>query len=169
MSFESPMVRVVEAAVVAWMKSPRLAVARMLNSRLRTRVSDGIPLEYFTLMNGVGLPWSGQVILVSSSSALAPFSPTPDCSLHVVHGLARNFEVLRVRGRRSARPVLCPVSRGALFVRGWGMSLSLGGRGDTYAARPAVAVVGCDGVSDAITLVVGRRLWCEEAKVRRVS
>ena len=41
---------------------------------------------------------------------------------------------------------------------GKGMSLVTWGgeRGDTYAARTAVAVVGCDGVSDAITLVVRR-------------
>jgi hypothetical protein len=88
---------------------------------------------------------------------------------HVVRGLARMLKVLRVRGRWPAGPVLCPVSRGALFVRGWGGAchLSLGGRGDTYAARTAVVVVGYDGVSVAITLVVGR-WWCkEEAKVRR--
>lgn len=47
------------------------------------------------------------------------------------------------------------------------MLLGERGEGNTYAARSAVAVVGCDGVSDAITLVVGR-WWCkEEAKVRR--
>ena len=111
---------------------------------------------------GRSLPWLRRVRLRLSLQH-------PTVLFHVVRGLARMLKVLRVRGRGSASPVLCPVFRGALFVCGWGMSLVTGGegRGDTYAARTAVAVVGCYGVSDAITLVVGR-WWCkEEAKARR--
>jgi hypothetical protein len=69
-----------------------------------------------------------------------------------VHSIAKSLEGLRVRDPRLARPESCPVSRGAPFVREKDMSLDTWGRGVTYAARPAVAVVGCNGVSDAITV-----------------
>jgi len=128
---------------------------------LRVRMSDGIPLESFTLMHGVGLKSSGQAIPASaSSSALAPFSPTPDCSLSCC-----SWSCEGLRGPPSPWPkvggssVVSSIQRRTVCTRmGKGIChLSLGeGRGDTYAARTAVAVVGCDGVSNAITLVVGR-------------
>lgn len=82
MLFQSLVQRVMGAEVVVRLKMLRLAPGQVLCERLHVRMSDGIPPESFTLMHGVGLMSSGQVIAVSlSSSALAPFSPTSDCSL----------------------------------------------------------------------------------------
>jgi hypothetical protein len=141
----------------------------MLDSRVQVHTSDGRPLESFTWIHGVCLRSRGQFVPVSSSSALAPFSPTPDCSLPYCAWSCEDTQGPPSPWPKVGRSsVKSSIQRRTLCTRmGWGMSLVTGGRGDTYAARTAVAVVGYDGVSDAITLVVGR-WWCkEEAKVRR--
>lgn len=63
---------------------------------------------------------------------------------------------------RLARPRLSPVSRKAPFRRRCHVSLVTGEEG-TYAARPAVAVVGYDGVSNAIEK---RSRWYGQSKAR---
>ena len=132
MGFESLVQRVMGAEVVVRLKMPRLAAGQVLCERLHVRMPDGIPPKSFTLMYGMDLMSSGQVVPVSSSSsALAPFSPTSDCSLSCCSWSCEALQGPPSRWPKvGASSMVSSIQRRTVCTRmGWGMSLVTGGEG----------------------------------------